>query len=122
MDLAREHKRLATKIGPHLKDIEHFIVRGGWGSRQPAHLAVAVDYSGMCFVGRAHANTKLDQYVRRIGYVMSVGRALRKMADYLGPHGHVADFYVPTEMEGVALLDACRRNLGLPEWRPRNAG
>ena len=119
MDLAPEHKRLATKIGSHLKDIEHFVVHRR--KRPPIHLAVAVDYGGQCFIGRAQAHTELDTYIRRIGYVLSVGRALRGMADYLGPDEHAADFYVPTDMEGVALRDACRRNLGLPEWRPRNA-
>lgn len=113
MYLSDQHRRLASPILNSIKDIEHFRSRVDlvteldngrmychWG--RPKHTAVIVFKDGSCYVGQAICSEK-DTYNRKVGYNISVGRALKAWHS-----GQKPDFTVDPATSGMSLRDVCR--------------
>ena len=120
MDFKPQHQRLVRLIGfQRILDIEHFRHKvdrvdyfdaGGnlyTHENRPANTAVVVLRDGSCYVGRAVCS-EADNYSRRIGHTISVGRSLRKIYNKETP-----DFRVDPNLRGVELRDACRAATGI---------
>jgi hypothetical protein len=95
-------------VSPALHDVEHFRFPALITSRDEEyeretwiHAAVVVGLDGACSVGTATPSF-VDTYSRKIGYAVSVGRAL------VAHITEVVDFRVDTALVGTALRDACR--------------
>ena len=105
------HEERVKRLGVSLKDVEHFRYYNREG--QIMHVAVVVIRPGRAYIGTA-ACSKRDNYNRKRGYEIAVGRAL-KAAD-----SPMIGFAVGT-VDGVVLRDACRfvveEALG-PSWYP----
>lgn len=133
MHFNREHTRLLDRLGlSAVKDIEHFrihvmeipndvyesITQGYRYALNPSsfsHYACLCLVDGAVYLGEAHTSAK-DNYNRKRGYTIAVGRALRAAVDKDSSPKH---FWVQPDKEGVALRDACRAALGLPPYQPR---
>lgn len=113
-DFRREHQRLLAKAVsvPH---IEHFRVpyyspMMGRGARHGyRHIAVAIDTGGKIYVGFAAPNHR-DAYDRKRGYVIAVGRALKRMV-----RGYRPDYLDEQHRQGRALREWLQQKLGIPE-------
>lgn len=106
----RQHGHWVKMLGDDLADIQHF--------RRPEnneHIAVTVLQDGSCFVGRSVCSRK-DQYVKKIGFNIAVGRSLAKTV-ILCKMFEPPDFYVSLTSlrngNGNALRDDLRSRLGL---------
>ena len=121
MDLKIQHQRLYRMLGERVLDIEHFrhttspifLAKDGKEYEhvdRPTNTAVVVFRDGSCFVGTAVCSEK-DQYVRKVGHTIAVGRALRLAVDCTIYEYDKPDFIVDTSLRGVALRDACREVL-----------
>lgn len=118
MYFTREHQRLLSRLGlENVKDIEHFRVQADQvNSRYHlnptswSHYACLVLTSGCVYHGEAHTSYT-DQYNRKRGYTISVGRALRRALEDPQPL-----LWVPTHYEGILLRDTCRAALSLPPY------
>ena len=95
------HRRLAATLGEDLLEILHF--------RYPdarVHVAAVVvrgDPHPNMFVGTAVCGGR-DRYVRKIGYSISVGRALRHARDNIDPW----PVHMPPGATAAGLRDICR--------------
>lgn len=113
------HNRWRRRLGPALKDIEHF--RGEYlplmehcdgnghrdthvgDTRYALNVAAVVLHNGSVYFGVARQNYK-DPYSRKIGFKIAVGRALKCAAR----EDTIADTTVPKHLGGVELRDAVR--------------
>lgn len=110
-------KRRLTALEDHLHDIEHFRLpsRLTPPHKTPKdglkfdHYAVVVLRDGRAFQGQAICGRK-DPYCRKMGYVIAVGRALRRASRQRYEHAP-HDFEVRPLLEGVRLRDLCRGKL-----------
>lgn len=69
------------------------------------HIAVVVTGGGDCYVGEAELSPK-DQYVRKVGHAISVGRAYKRAATQ-----SQGDFMVDTSLAPMKLRDAVKQML-----------
>lgn len=102
--LPNSARRLVTQLEDKLKDVEHWTVTDPKNPRMRIHYAVAIQRDGKCGLGRA-ACASADQYDRKIGYRIAVGRALRQLALNTYP------MEVDVELEGRDLYLAVRRQV-----------
>lgn len=69
----------------------------------PTHYAVVIDKRGHLYLGTAHCSEK-DQYVKKLGFQVSVGRALKAMEQE-----HALDKTLPIPLyKGRKLVEAVR--------------
>ena len=112
---------------PRLKEeplsVEHFRTPSEHGQGYD-HIAVVVTKEGACFVGMAELSKK-DNYNRKLGFMISVGRACKIICDSYNPHSEFyrgPDFFVDPELRGLRLRDKVWGSLLLfkgikPTWR-----
>ena len=115
--------RHAKRLGHKLWDVEHYRFCGhntdgtlakspaqtGERCDRPVHVAAVVLCDGQVFVGKAKTNlTEGDQYKRRLGFMISMGKALKRAIRQESEDmafSFKLDIPFPT---GVALRNACR--------------
>lgn len=96
-----QHLRWVRPIHKIIHDVEHFRRKREHGYK---HIAVVVLTNGECFVGTAEPS-KRDPYIRKIGYIIAVGRALKKA------NLSYRDFKVDPSLKGLELRDAVAKIL-----------
>ena len=99
---------------PRLKEeplsIEHFRIPSEHGHGFD-HVAVLVRKDGACFVGRAILSKK-DVYNRKLGYMISVGRACKRATWLYGSTiSRTSDFSVDPELKGFELRDVVAKSV-----------
>ena len=143
MDLKREHQKWARRVGWSLATVEHFRVpnyrpamlgthwRGAdnTGQKDPdnrirhgyEHIGVVVLNTGWCFVARSRPNWR-DNYNRKRGHTIAVGRALKRAALV----DQKPDFAIDRKLIGTnnnnPMRDEIRKYLGLPIFQKENSG
>ena len=114
MYFTKPHDWYVQQLGHDLKDIEHFRIHPKfpdlfnndkrYNQSAPQHVAVVVLTNGHCFVGRANTSNS-DIYNHKIGYTLSVSRALKKAVNPFHQGGFAwrgltaPDFIVDNELE-----------------------
>jgi len=105
-----EHSKLLSKIGLDvIKDLEHYRIPAEEFDQMEdlihgyVHLAALCMKTGDVYIGGAACSVR-DQYNRKRGYGVAVGRALKRAL--VKPFG---DAVVPLEVVGLGLRDACRQ-------------
>lgn len=100
-----DHQSLVSQIPVgFMKDVEHWKVYEN--AQHRGDYSVIVCKGGLCFVGKARRNL-IDSYSRRVGYGLSLRRALIKVVKHLKGRAF-PDFLISDELVGRESKKACQ--------------
>lgn len=100
LPLKKAYRVRALAMEGLLRDVEHY--RIDTGGCVPVHVAFVVDDQGRAYVGMAHCSKK-DQYRRKLGHEIAIGRAFAALMNGAPPV-----LEVPNDVVGVRLRDYLR--------------